>query len=117
MVELVDSLDLGAVTSVKVFPPCRCHCEVVGNAFMHSEAERINPFPTKAKSRFTCFYIPWIKRNAPPRLPRRVKIRGTTQYAGMMELADMQDLGSCAEMRWGSNPHARTRPIHSEPIF
>ena len=26
----------------------------------------------------------------------------------MMELADMQDLGSCAEMRWGSNPHART---------
>ena len=25
-----------------------------------------------------------------------------------MELADMQDLGSCAEMRWGSNPHART---------
>ena len=28
---------------------------------------------------------------------------------GMMELADMQDLGSCAEMRWGSNPHARTR--------
>ena len=26
----------------------------------------------------------------------------------MMELADMQDLGSCAAMRWGSNPHART---------
>ena len=25
-----------------------------------------------------------------------------------MELADMQDLGSCAAMRWGSNPHART---------
>lgn len=31
-----------------------------------------------------------------------------TQYAGMMELADMQDLGSCASRRWGSNPHART---------
>ena len=30
------------------------------------------------------------------------------KYAGMMELADMQDLGSCAAMRWGSNPHART---------
>ena len=30
-------------------------------------------------------------------------------YAGMMELADMQDLGSCAAMRWGSNPHARTK--------
>ena len=40
--------------------------------------------------------------------PPRVKIRGTTEYAGMMELADMQDLGSCAAMRWGSNPHART---------
>lgn len=26
----------------------------------------------------------------------------------MMELVDMQDLGSCAVMRWGSNPHART---------
>ena len=26
-----------------------------------------------------------------------------------MELADMQDLGSCAAMRWGSNPHARTK--------
>ena len=31
--------------------------------------------------------------------------------AGMMELADMQDLGSCAAMRWGSNPHARTTKI------
>ena len=28
VVELVDSLDLGAVTSVKVFPS-RCHCEPV----------------------------------------------------------------------------------------
>ena len=27
----------------------------------------------------------------------------------MMELADMQDLGSCAAMRWGSSPHARTK--------
>ena len=58
MVELVDSLDLGAVTTVKVFH-----------------------FVTRTE-----------------------KIK----YAGMMELADMQDLGSCAEMRWGSNPHART---------
>ena len=30
-------------------------------------------------------------------------------FAGMMELADMRDLGSRAAMRWGSNPHARTR--------
>ena len=28
--------------------------------------------------------------------------------AGMMELADMRDLGSRAAMRWGSSPHART---------
>ena len=28
--------------------------------------------------------------------------------AGMMKLADMQDLGSCAARRWGSSPHART---------
>ena len=60
------------------------------------------------KSRFACFYKSWIRLGAPPRIPLRVKIRGTKEYAGMMELADMQDLGSCAEMRWGSNPHART---------
>ena len=29
--------------------------------------------------------------------------------AGMMELADMQDLGSCVARRWGSSPHARTK--------
>ena len=29
-------------------------------------------------------------------------------YAGMMELADMRDLGSRAATRWGSNPHTRT---------
>ena len=34
----------------------------------------------------------------------------------MMELADMQDLGSCAAMRWGSNPHARTT-ILRQSIF
>ena len=38
------------------------------------------------------------------------------KYAGMMELADMQDLGSCAAMRWGSNPHARTT-ILRQSIF
>ena len=30
------------------------------------------------------------------------------ENAGMMELVDMRDLGSRAEMRWGSSPHART---------
>ena len=29
-------------------------------------------------------------------------------YAGMMELADMRDLGSRAATRWGSSPHTRT---------
>ena len=32
------------------------------------------------------------------------------ENAGMMELVDMRDLGSRAVMRWGSSPHARTRP-------
>ena len=27
----------------------------------------------------------------------------------MMKLADMRDLGSRAERRWGSSPHIRTR--------
>ena len=31
--------------------------------------------------------------------------------AGMMELVDMRDLGSRGEIRWGSSPHARTRPL------
>lgn len=32
------------------------------------------------------------------------------ENAGMMELVDMRDLGSRAFRRWGSSPHARTRP-------
>ena len=78
----------------------RCHCEPVRTPAWQSVLF--------SKDRLTCFYKSWIKRNAPPRVPPRVKLRGTTKYAGMMELADMQDLGSCAAMRWGSNPHART---------
>ena len=50
-----------------------------------------------------------MKRNAPLRVLPRVKIGGKSKNAGMMELADMQDLGSCAVMRWGSSPHARTK--------
>ena len=86
MVELVDSVDLGAVTSVKVF--------------LHAV--------DSDKSRFACFYKLWIKRNTPPRLPRRVKIRGTTQYAGVVELADTYDLGSYVVRHAGSSPVART---------
>ena len=97
MAELADVLDLGDVTLGKVFHPA-----VIAN---QSADWCGNPF---SKSRLACFYKSWIRLGAPPRIPLRVKIRGTKEYAGMMELADMQDLGSCAEMRWGSNPHART---------
>ena len=45
------------------------------------------------KSRFTCFYKSWIRQNAPPRIPLRVKIRGTKEYAGVVELVDSVDLG------------------------
>lgn len=51
----------------------------------------------------------WIKRNAPPRIPPRVKIRGKSEYAGMAELADVLDLGSSAVRRVGSNPTTRTK--------
>ncbi len=72
MVELVDSVDLGDVTSGKVF--------------LHAA--------DKGKSRLACFYKLWIKHNAPPRVPPRVKIRGTKEYAGVVELVDSVDLGS-----------------------
>ena len=83
MVELADTLDLGAVTSVKVFCPA-----VIAN---QSADWCGNPF---SKSRFTCFYKSWIRRYAPPRIPLRVKIRGTKEYAGMVELVDSGDLGT-----------------------
>ena len=49
--------------------------------------------PTRVKDRLACFYRLWIRRNAPPRVPPRVKIRGTNEYAGMVELVDSVDLG------------------------
>ena len=42
-------------------------------------------------------------------VPSPCKNRGQIEYAGMMELVDMRDLGSRAAMRWGSSPHARTK--------
>ena len=48
----------------------------------------------KLKMGTACFYKSWIKRNAPPRLPRREKFRGTIKYAGVVELVDSVDLGS-----------------------
>lgn len=41
--------------------------------------------------------------------PPRVKIEGTPEYAPVMELADMRDLGSRAAMRMGSRPFRRTK--------
>ena len=60
------------------------------------------------KDRFTCFYKSWIRRNAPPRLSHRVKIRGTTQYAGVVELVDSVDLGAVTSVKVCLPPPART---------
>ena len=46
------------------------------------------------KDRFSCFYISWIKQNAPPRVPPRVKMRGITEYADVVEMVDSVDLGT-----------------------
>ena len=47
--------------------------------------------------------------------------RGPYFYAGMAELADVQDLGSCVARRAGSSPVARTNPGSSDrlldPVF
>ena len=40
--------------------------------------------------------------------PLRVKIRGTKEYAGVVELADSTDLGSVTSVCAGSSPAART---------
>ena len=41
--------------------------------------------------------------------PPRVKIRGTKEYAGVVELADTYDLGSYVVRHAGSSPVARTK--------
>ena len=79
--------------------PSRCHCE----------PDRLSGVAIRSlKTGIACFYKPWIRLSAPPRFPRRVKIRGTKEYAGMAELADVLDLGSSALQRVGSNPTIRT---------
>ena len=47
-----------------------------------------------AKSRLACFYKLWVKQNAPPRIPLRVKMRGVTEYADVVEMVDSVDLGT-----------------------
>ena len=41
-------------------------------------------------------------------MPLRVKIRGTKEYAGVVELADTYDLGSYVVRHAGSSPVIRT---------
>ena len=41
-------------------------------------------------------------------MPLRVRIRGTKEYAGVVELADTYDLGSYVVRHAGSSPVART---------
>ena len=43
--------------------------------------------------------IPVDQANAPPRVPPRVKIRGTKKYAGMVELTDTLDLGAVTSVK------------------
>ena len=154
MVELVDSLDLGAVTSVKVWGGIcneverndNCSENYVRrrldlrNCVYYFDCNRFVRLPANSQSsyipsvfcllvqhgyypeqqkvgqvvlwlssricfscsavhfflnrdRFTCFYKSWIRRNAPPRVPPRVKIE---EYADVVELVDSLDLGSNA---------------------
>ena len=51
----------------------------------------------------------WIKHRAPPRIPLSVKIRGITEYADVVELADTYDLGSYVVRHAGSSPVIRTK--------
>jgi len=55
-----------------------------------------NPF---YKSRFTCFYKSWIRRNAPPRVPPRVKIRGICGCGGIGRLIGFR----CCHLSEGFN--------------
>ena len=55
--------------------------------------------PTSGKGRLTCFYKLWIRRYAPPRIPLRVKIRGTKEYADVVELVDSLDLGDVTSVK------------------
>ena len=57
---------------------------------------RFSVIANQSADRFACFYKSWIRLSAPPRIPLRVKIRGTKEYAGMVELVDSVDLGSTA---------------------
>ena len=70
---MADTYDLGAVTSVKVF---------------------LFRTANLAKSRLACFYKLRIRPSAPPRIPLRVKIRGVTEYADVVEMVDSVDLGA-----------------------
>ena len=46
--------------------------------------------------------------------PSPSKNRGKIEYAGMVELVDTQDLGSCAARRVGSSPTTRTITLEQD---
>ena len=55
----------------------------------------------------------WIRLGAPPRIPLRVKERGTKEYADVVELVDSLDLGSNARAcRFEScHPHQKSTMV------
>ena len=73
MAELADTLALGDVTLGKVFP--------------------VPQSVSNGKYRFTCSYKCGLSKTLHLGQPPRVKIRGTKEYAGVVELADTYDLG------------------------
>ena len=72
--ELADMQDLGAVTLGKVFP--------------------VPHLLANGKYRFACSYKCGLSVTLHLGQPPRVRIRGTKEYAGVVELADSTDLGA-----------------------
>ena len=62
------------------------------------------------------FYKSWIRRNAPPRVPPRVKSRGTTENADVVELVDSVDLGTVTSVKvFSSMPQIAIKA--GSPVF
>ncbi len=59
------------------------------------------------KNRFPCFYKRGSSEALHLGLPPRVKIRDTTEYAGMMKLVNIQDLGDVTSVKVFLSPPAR----------
>ena len=87
--ELADMQDLGAVTLGKVFP--------------------VPHLLANGKYRFACSYKCGLSVTLHLGQPPRVRIRGTKEYAGVVELADSTDLGSVTSVVCGFKSR---RPHH-----